>query len=438
MKTKNITIYFILFYIWILVVGPQQRFPILETIRLERVSMLLCWAALFLSGRLTFRFTLLSVLILIFYMWLELSYLISPYKSISLAQDWAENYWKLIVLYFLILFAIKDLKDFYVLSAGIVMIVLVYQIHSWLDFVRGGSYVYQQGVKRIVGIWTSGLGAPNYFGMLAMLSLPFAYFWFQLTDSRITRLILLGHFAISFLTIVFSGTRGALLGAIVFVMLNMRNIKRIITVSVLVAVLLGVTFVILPDHLRYRYFGVVMSEQAAARQDENAEEISEMSAKSRIEGLVDGYKLAKLKPFTGFGPASSARARNLVNPSLKFIYEDYLQLHNLYGQILAESGFVGMAIFMSIVFVFFIQLRKLKEESEAYPFLEQFKFLVQNFMMLMLFYGMISHTLYRYYWFIVFAMHGALISIVKFDKEKLEDFALEREEEPLEIPEGEN
>jgi putative inorganic carbon (hco3(-)) transporter len=297
--------------------------------------------------------------------------------------------------------------------------------------------VYQQGVKRIVGIWTSGLGAPNYFGMLAMLSLPFAYFWFQLTDSKITRLILLGHFALSFLSIVFSGTRGALLGAIVFVMLNMRNIKRIITISVLLAVLLGVAFVILPDHLRYRYFGIVMSEQAAAQQDENAEEISEMSAKSRIEGLVDGYKLAKLKPFTGFGPASSARARNLVNPSLKFIYEDYLQLHNLYGQILAESGFVGMAIFMSIVFMFFLQLRKLKEDSEEYPFLQQFKFLVQNFMLLMLFYGMVSHTLYRYYWFIIFALHGALLSIVKFDKEKLEDFALEREEEPLEISEGE-
>jgi O-antigen ligase len=320
-----------------------------------------------------------------------------------------------------------------------VLILFTYQAYSWLDFLRGGNYVYQQGIKRIVGIWTKGLGAPNYFGMISMLSLPFAYFWYKLTENKKIKLLIICHFGLSLLSIIFSGTRGALLGAIFFVILNMRNFKRIIYISVILTVVISLTYVILPEKLKYRYFGMVMPDQYAEQVvDANTEEESRMSAYSRLEGLFDGWKLALLKPMTGFGPGSSARARYLVNPSLKFIYEDYLQLHNLYGQILAESGIVGMIIFLSIIFLYFIQLRRFKDEVDEYPFLRQFILLMQNFMMLMLFYGMVSHTLYRFLWFIAFAMHGALISITRFNKDKLEDFALELNEESEELVEYNN
>jgi O-antigen ligase len=408
-----------------LIVGPHQRFPFVETIRLERVVMLLCWASLFISGKFKIRFSSVSALILIFYLWLMLSYLISPYRYTPLPQDWVENYWKLIVLYFLIFFAIQNLKDFYVLSVGIVLILFTYQAYSWIDFLRGGNYVYQQGMKRIVGIWTSGLGAPNYFGMLSMLSLPFAYFWYNLAENKIARILVICHFIISFLSIVYSGTRGALLGIVVFIFLNMRNIKRVIYLSVILIILVSITYMLLPEHLKYRYFGMIMPDKFSEQVDADTEEMQRMSAYSRLEGLIDGWKLAMLKPMTGYGPGSSARARYRVNPELKFIWDDYVQLHNLYGQILAESGIVGALIFLSILILFFFQLRTLMEYTENYPFFRHFVIFVKNFMLLMLFYGMISHTLYRHYWFIIFAMHGALVSIARYDTDQ---FALETDD----------
>ncbi len=51
MKTKNYTIFFILFYLWILITNPQHRFTILGEIHFERIVMIVSWIVLLLEQK---------------------------------------------------------------------------------------------------------------------------------------------------------------------------------------------------------------------------------------------------------------------------------------------------------------------------------------------------------------------------------------------------
>ncbi|MHA1231748.1 MAG: O-antigen ligase family protein [Candidatus Helarchaeota archaeon] len=339
-----------------------------------------------------------------------LSYLISPYKNTELANHWIQNYWKLIVFYFLVTYSIEDIKDLFVICAGFVVILFIYQLHSWLDFLRGGSYVWQQGIKRIVGIWTSGVGSANAFGMICLFGIPFGYSWLKGTKSKKIKITLIFFLILSFLSIAFSGTRGAMLGVLFFVLINMRGWKQII-LSVLILIIITISiWIVFPDYLKDRFLGLVVekNEQVITRIDE----IQKESAMGRIEGLIDGWNLVKLRPLFGYGPGSSPEARKIVNERLLFNYESDFQLHNLYGQILAEAGFGGTIIFLFILLVYFLRLKNLNVIIQLNPDIYQYKLALLNGMFVFLFYGMVSHTLYRFHWFFLFALNDGLHYVI--------------------------
>jgi len=418
MKYKNYTILLILAYLWILVTNPHARFDIIGTLHLEKVLIILSWITLITSGKMKAKFNAISGLIILFFFWLLLSFSLSQYSDTYLAQHWLENYWKNIVLYFLILFAINEKKDIYVLISGYVVIIALYQMHSWMDFLSGGSYVYQQGIKRMIGIWSNGIGSANYYGMITMLSLPFAYFWFSSTESRQIKRLLVLYAIMTFASVFFSGTRGALIGVLVFVFLNMRSFRQVFRSLLLLTTLVSITYFVLPDYLQYRYFGLIVDKDYHVEINEKADEISKISAEDRMIGLYDGWDMALLKPMAGFGPGSSPLARKLVNEDFLNSTEGNLQLHNLYGQIMSESGFVGLFLFMTTILVYLIKLKNLDTSQLDDKNIAHTKMFLQNFILLFLYYGMISHTLYRYYWFLVFAIHGGFLHIIYLDQQK--------------------
>lgn len=411
MKERNYTLLIVLVYLWILVVNPQARFPVIGSMHLEKILVILGWATLFLSGKMQVKFNAISALLIIFYLWLLLSYLLSPYAGYYLAQYWLENYWKNIVLYFLILFSVNDKKDIHTLIAGYVIIIALYQMHSWSDYLSGGSYVYQQGIKRMIGIWTTGIGSANYYGMITMLSLPFAYFLYCVTESSKVRKLLILYAIMTFASVFFSGTRGALIGTLVFVFLNMRSFKQVFKSLLILLTLVSIAYFALPDYLQYRYFGMIIEKDYHVEIDERTEEISKTSAEDRMIGLYDGWALALLRPVVGYGPGSSPLARKEVNEVFRDNTEFNLQLHNLYGQILSESGFVGFFIFIVTILVYLTKLRRIDASKVDDDMILYIKIFLQNFILLYLYYGMISHTLYKYYWFLIFAMHGAFMHI---------------------------
>lgn len=415
--SRNYTLYLIILYFWILVAIPQHRFRFLEDIHFERIIMLLSWAVLIFSNKIKIRFSRITLLILLFYFWMLISYFFSPYQNFKVAQWWFENYWKLIIFYFLILFSINDIKDLFFIFAGFVVVLFLYQMHSWYDFLHGGSYVWQQGIKRMSGVWGGGeLGAANQFGMVALFSIPFTFFWFNATKKRVSKFFLSFSFFMSFASIIYSGTRAAMVSLILFILLIIINRKqKNFKILILFSLLFLIILLVLPEGLKHRYFGFISDKEAETQNETASDKIARDSALGRVEGLQDGWKLFLKRPVFGYGPGSSAIARNEINEVVAK-RDDPLELHSLYGQVLSETGFIGTFLFLLIIIIYLYQLNSIKNieriDLEDFIIINNYKLLLQNFILLLLFYGFFSHTLYRYYWLLLFACHGAFMDII--------------------------
>jgi O-antigen ligase len=415
-------------YVWYFVTTPDARFQLFAEIHFERILVFFVVLALFSGRRIPRQLSQTTVLLLLFYFWSLLSYSLSSYTNTPPSVWWIENYWKLMLFYFFLFYSIRSLRDLFTIAAGVCAISFFYQLHTWYDFVNGGSYVYQQGLKRIIGVWSGGgIGAANNYGMLGLFSLPFGIFWLKVTQSRNVRIGLIFFLGMCFASIVFSGTRAALLGALVLLVLTFwRSIFHLKVMAPLIIVLI-VSASLLPEELKHRYFGQIVESDQQIETDERFDRIAEESAKSRIQGLIDGWALAMQRPFMGHGPGSSALARREVNSIDSYVNEadGYLELHNLYGQVIAETGFVGAFLFLGMVVGAIIQLRAPlslpQGESSDAVMVQACRDLLQTSLLITLVYGMFTHSLYRYYWLLLFACHAAFMQLMRNRKQRPDD-----------------
>jgi len=414
-----------LVYVWYFVTTPDQRFTVLADIHFERLLVVLILLFLVAGKKIPRRLAATTGWLMAFFIWMSVSHAFSPYKNASTALWWTDNYWKLMCFYFFLIYSIRSMEDLFVFAAGVCVISFFYQLHSWVDYINGGSYVYQQGMKRIVGVWSGGgIGAANGFGLLGLFSLPFGIYWLKLTNQPRIRSGLIAYLGVCFATVVFSGTRAAVLGAVVLLLLafgrSLLRLKVIFTALVVVAIAIPM----LPPDLRHRYFDLIVTqgEEDGASAGEGdaaaADEIAKESAHNRVQGLVDGWNLVARRPFLGYGPGTSGVARKEVNPSMGGEGDaDVLELHNLYGQVMSETGFVGTSLFVFLLGTLLGKLRVVRRnvhgDSSVDVLVRTTCELIQLSVLLMVFYGMFAHSLYRYYWLILFAMQVALVQVVE-------------------------
>jgi len=415
-------VWLLLAYVWWFVATPDVRFPELGDIRFERILVALIVVAIMLNRAAPRPVAALSVLLVTFYLWMMVAFQLSPYKSGNEPQWWVDNYWKLMLLYFFILYGIRNLHDLAAVLCGIAGVSLFYQFHSWIDFLRGGSYVWQQGIARMVGVWSGGgIGAANNYGFLGMFTIPFVAFWLDIAKRPRTRTILFAALAMCFASVFSSGTRGAL---IVAGMLGFIYGWRYVGIKgiAIAAGLLLVVISFLPEGLRHRYVDQLIMTNTQQAFETQEEAIAAESAKGRIQGFKDGWNLALRRPVTGYGPGASPSAKkelpNYVIPMSERDEEGLTtQLHNLYGQVLSETGFVGGGIFLVIVLTYVGQLRGLdvsdKDPSREMEIIRAARRALLLIMLALLVYGMATHNLYRYIWLIIFACQAALVLLAR-------------------------
>jgi len=395
----------LLIYVWWLISTPQYRFDILGIIHFERILALAVIVVVFMSGPTGARRSTLNWFFPLFLVCMFLSFLISPYQEFRYSQQWLEDYWKIALLYPIIIYGIRTKRQLFYWIAGIAIISFLYQIHSWTDFLQGGSYVWQQGLKRMRGVWSPpAVGSANAFGSLGVYTLPFAFFLWSSVETSKSRALATSVIAISILSILFSGTRAAVAVMVLYFVVRFRkSIFRPLRLLGL-AILFVFAISILPAEYTERYLSIVGIERDAAattRAEELAAESAAASADARIAGLVDGWNLLKKRPLLGYGPGSSAEARFEVNNTLAS--RGGAQLHNLYGQVMADTGILGTLLFASILLsVWHSTKQHASEGAENRERDTCFRFLRES-LVVMFAYGMFSHTLYSYDWMILFA-----------------------------------
>ncbi len=258
----------------------------------------------------------------------------------------------------------------------------VYMLHSLREYI-GGRYAFRMGFARMIGV-DKAMGDPNTFGASIIYALPFVVPFWNCQPSTFMRVFLGGYVSLSVVCIGLTGSRSAFVGLLLWGLIMLIRSRWRWSLGIIALACIPVLWGALPDALQNRFETIVNPEVGPA----NARE----SAQNRLEGLEIGLKLWAQYPATGCGPGA-----------WKIATGRKIESHNLYGQIVGETGTLGLVAFSLILIGFWFNLRNVRLLYREHPewgrdFLFHVTTAVAFALFLLLFEGNFGHNLFRYSW----------------------------------------
>ena len=403
-ETPNPMLWWTIGYLFLFIFRPYETLiPLLGVIHFERIYMICLLVALFRWPEKRYIPHRINYALLAFFGVLCFSYFIAyiPAK----AEDIIWEYFKLLVLYFVIIMSVRNEKEFWRLLLAFIVIMGLYIGKSEWEFFIGGRHVYRMGIKRLIGIDDTN-GSPNSFAATIVYSLPFAWAMWKTADTPRIRIGLFCYLAMALAGVALTGSRGGMLSVLFFFLLIWLRMKKKMIGLVLMVMIISVSWVFMGEKLQER-FQTIYDDKINASASE--------SAHGRIEGLLRGVELFKLRPFFGWG------AGNFPYATYEIGVTDGMQSHSMYGQVMGELGTAGSISVLAIIAVLFLTRREVlslsattenndegedeeeKESARKENLLALTAVACTDTVLLLLFQGIFGHNLYRYNWILISA-----------------------------------
>ncbi len=266
---------------------------------------------------------------------------------------------------------------------------------------------------------TSFFGDDEVLGSYVARFFPFVIslilFSKQQFKFKINNLILSFSIIISFIITFISGERTALAIIImsIFLMLfSCKDLRKIISASLILIIFFSSIILILKPKLKERFYDQVISQMGISKSEESIKIFSKT-----YEGhYIIAFNMFKEKPLIGHGVKSF---RKYCSEPENFLYEHACTTHphNIYMQLLAETGIFGFAL-VFLVFIFsLIKIIKLTINSfySQKDLLYQSRILVYVFFFVNLFPFLPSGNLFNNWLSTIYFMPvGYLIYLNKF------------------------
>ena len=201
--------------------------------------------------------------------------------------------------------------------------------------VKGGVFtLLTGGAYHVVGPVMTIIGDRNHLGGAAVFILPLLNYLRMQTEARWIRILFLFAIALTVVCVLGTHSRGALIALVlVAVPFWWRSRHRLMLAVVLLPLAFGaVSF---------------MPEQWSARMETIETADTDASFQGRIDAWVIATKIALGNPLTGAG----FRVAYLQDVADAYLSEprQARAAHSIYFEILGSMGFVGLALFMSII-----------------------------------------------------------------------------------------
>ncbi len=304
--------------------GLAYSFPFVQVVAITTLI-----AMLFSGEPKRMLWTPLTVVWLSFVTWMCLSTLFAVYPEAA----W-ENWWLVMKIQLMILATLLLMQSKERLHTLIWVIVLSIGYFG----IKGGVFTVLTGGKYTVwGPAQSFIAGNNEMALALLITLPLMrYLQLHTANKWIRRGLGVGMVLVG-LSIAGSYSRGAFVGsAAMLIMLWLKTRRKLLIGIPLVAIAL-VTFSFMPQQWHDRMATIQNYEQ-------------DRSAMGRLNTWQFAYHLALDRPLTGAGfQAFSAElfARYAPDP------DDVHDAHSIYFEVLAEQGFVGLALFLMMGFLTF-------------------------------------------------------------------------------------
>jgi len=388
-KSHNPLLWGTIGYLFLFIFRPFEYWEWLGAYHIERVYMIgLIFAVTFWSGK-RYKHHPIATALLVFFGVICFSVVIAYRPDKALDQVW--EYFKLMVLFFVILLTVRNERDFRILVIAFLGITGIYVGKSLWEFLFHGRHAYRMGFSRLVGI-DKTFGDPNTFAATILYSLPFAVALWKTSVSNRLKLGLVFYGVMSITAIGLTGSRAGMVSFIFFLFLLWVRGKMKIIGALGIIVVLAVAWYSLPGEYQMRFETIY---------DDSINPAATASAQGRREGLKNGVRLFELSPLWGWGGGNFPYASEVIGVT------NQMQCHNLYGQLLADLGILGAISFLWLCYLIFKTQRNilnLKSKQPKNSLFIQMSIASFNTLLLLLFQGNFGHNLYRYTWIWISAM----------------------------------
>ncbi|RPH94742.1 MAG: hypothetical protein EHM68_13645 [Lysobacterales bacterium] len=318
-------------FTFVLLLAPQERFPVLAPLRIAMLTALLAMAAHVFSrlsrGLSMMAFTAPTKILLCLVGWALITAPFSywPGGSVTFLL---ENFSKTVIVFILLANVVDSRGKLQRISWGLVLMSVPLAATTIQNFMSGISL---QTGDRVVG-YSSGLTAnPNDMALMLNLILPLCVALLLASSRAGTRILLASIACLLTVAIVATFSRAGFLTLMVTGLTYFwlyRNRAERVWIPVIVALAL-LALPIMPSGYVERISTIV-----------NIEDDSTHSAETRLSDMKAAARLTVANPLVGAGIGMNVLALNEVRG------ETWTAVHNVYLQYLVELGLPGLGLFL--------------------------------------------------------------------------------------------
>jgi probable O-glycosylation ligase (exosortase A-associated) len=333
----------VLFWCWVsymnphrLTWGPAYDFPAAMVVGAATLLGLL-----FTRDRAKIPFELQTVLLMI--LWLY--FVITTYASLYPVQAWHRfnNVTKILLMTFVTMSLVNTRQRL----RGVLLVIA---LSVGFFGLKGGIFSLRYGgADRIYGPPGSFLEDNNDFALATVMVLPILFYLAKETKERWIRWGIGITGLLSIVSVVFTYSRGGFIGLAASTSVALLKSKKKFLAVILLLVVVSLAFFLVPQ----QWFDRMQS--IGDQKDE--------SALGRINAWMFAYNLASSRflggGFDTFYP--DIFARYAPNPM------DFHAAHSIYFEMLGEQGFLGLGLFLTILFSTIFTLQGIRRRYAKWP-----------------------------------------------------------------------
>jgi probable O-glycosylation ligase (exosortase A-associated) len=216
--------------------------------------------------------------------------------------------------------------------------------------VKGGIFTLSTGGGyHVLGAADSFISDNNDLGLAMLTVIPLMRYLQMVSTSLAVRWGLAAAMFLSFIAILGTQSRGALIGMAVLVLLLFLKTRRRFALALGVAATLALGFAFMPDSWHARMDTIGSYEQDA-------------SAQGRIDAWGYAVDLALERPIFG-GGFGAFRGHTVKRGGAV----GYRVAHSIYFQVLGEHGFVGLALYLALGVSTFLMGGSIARRARDHP-----------------------------------------------------------------------
>ena len=212
-------------------------------------------------------------------------------------------------------------------------------LNVFYDYWGGELFNGETFDRRLMGSPADVINA-NELGFVIVTIMPYLYYLLKNRDF-LKKVLLILLICPLFYALILTLSRGAFLALLVicfFIFLDSRRKSLFLLAFCFIAVLIWQN---LDNNKKQRYLSLVQKSDTVASK----------TVTGRLKGMRQEFTLAMTRPIFGYGLGTTAEAKYNL-------YGFYQASHNLYAQLIIETGLIGMYFFSAFIFCIYKSLKK--------------------------------------------------------------------------------